>query len=66
MILGFSGGVDMAKELRLQSTQGGLEHNFENIFLTTVQSFSVFRVPSPISVSYYISNFEVCEFNIVP
>lgn len=30
MILGFSGGVDMAKELRLHSTQGGLEHNWKS------------------------------------
>lgn len=35
----FSGSVDIAKELGLQTTQGGLKHNFLKIFLTVVQSF---------------------------
>lgn len=65
MILGFSGGVDMAKELGLQSTQGGLTHNFEKFSLLLFSPFfSVYRVPSPISISNYIDSREVCEFNM--
>lgn len=67
MILGFSGGVDVAKELGLQCTQGGLTHNLEKFSLLLFSPFfSAYRVPSPISISNSIDSCEVREFNIMP